>query len=78
MNCRLVAILGAALGTLCFSAAAMPEELDLPREKVALVAPPVVHPHEQATNQGPKIVEFTLTVEEKRMTIDDEEPRYRQ
>jgi hypothetical protein len=36
MNRR--AILGAALGTICFSAAAMPEELDLPREHVALVA----------------------------------------
>ena len=34
----------------------MPEELDLPREQVALVAPPFVHPQEQATNQGPKIV----------------------
>jgi nitrite reductase (NO-forming) len=50
----------------------MPEELRLPREQVALVAPPFVHPHEQATNQGPKIVEFTLTVEEKRIAIDDE------
>src|SRR6516162_3030115 len=72
MNGRLVAILGAALGTLCFSAPAMPEELNLPRERVALVAPPFVHPHEQATNQGPKIVEFTLTVEEKLIVIDDQ------
>jgi nitrite reductase (NO-forming) len=69
---RLVVLLGALLATLCFSAAAMPEGLDLPREQVALVAPPFVHPHEQATNQGPKIVEFSLTVEEKRMAIDDE------
>jgi len=69
---RLVAILGATLGTLCFTAAAMSEGLDLPREYVALVAPPFVHPHEQATNQGPKIVEFTLTVEEKQVTIDDD------
>jgi nitrite reductase (NO-forming) len=72
MNRRVAALLGAMLGTLCFGAAAMPEELDLPREQVALVAPPFVHPHEQATNQGPKIVEFTLTVEEKRIVIDNE------
>jgi nitrite reductase (NO-forming) len=56
MNRRLVVILGAALGTICFSAAVMPEELDLPREHAVLVAPPFVHLHEQATNQGPKIV----------------------
>ena len=68
MNRRLVAILGAAaLGTLCISPAAMPEEPDLPREYVALVEPPFVHPHEQATNQDPKIVEFTF--EEKRKVI---------
>ena len=41
----------------------MPEELDLPREQVALVAPPFVHPHEQAANQGPK----AFTVVEKPM-----------
>lgn len=72
MNRRLIVLLGSLLATLCFSAAAMPEELGLPREQVALVAPPFVHPHEQGTNQGPKIVEFSLTVEEKRMVIDDE------
>lgn len=72
MNRRLVVLVGALLATLCFSAPAMPEELDLPRERVALVAPPLVHPHEQATNQGPKIMEFSLTVEEKRIVIDDE------
>ena len=66
MNRRLTAILGAALGTLCFSSAAMPEELNLPREHVVLVAPPFVHPHEQAIYQSPKIVEFTLTVEGER------------
>src|SRR6516162_8371111 len=72
MSRQLVVLLGSLFATLCFSAAAMPEELRLPREQVALVAPPFVHPHEQATNQGPKIVEFTLTVEEKRIAIDDE------
>ena len=28
---------------------------------VDLVAPPFVHPHEQATKEGPKIIEFKLT-----------------
>jgi nitrite reductase (NO-forming) len=68
---RAIALVAAALETFCFSAAAVPDELDLPREHVSLVAPPFVHPHEQATNQGPKIVEFTLTVAERRMVIDD-------
>ena len=43
----------------------------LPREKVALVAPPFVHPHEQATKQGPRIMEFTLVIEEKKVVIDE-------
>jgi nitrite reductase (NO-forming) len=51
---------------------ALSDDLNLPREHVSLVAPPFVHPHEQATKQGPKIVEFTLVVEEKRVVIDDD------
>ncbi len=46
-------------------------ELKLPRESVALVTPPFVHAHEQATRSSPKIVEFTLTVVEKPLVIDD-------
>jgi nitrite reductase (NO-forming) len=46
-------------------------DLRLRREKVDLVAPPFVHPHEQATKAKPKIVEFTLTVREKPIVIDD-------
>jgi nitrite reductase (NO-forming) len=42
------------------------------RQKVSLVAPPFVHPHEQATKQPPKIVEFTLTVHEKKIVIDED------
>jgi nitrite reductase (NO-forming) len=67
-----IALLAAALGAVCFSATAVADELHLPREHVSLVAPPFVHQHEQATDQGPKIVEFTLTVEEKRIVIDDQ------
>lgn len=46
--------------------------LDLPRHKVELVAPPFVHPHEQATRRGPRIMEFRLWIEEKKIVIDDE------
>jgi nitrite reductase (NO-forming) len=44
----------------------------LPRKKVALVAPPFVHEHEQVAKGGPKIVEFTMTIQEKPVVIDDE------
>ncbi len=46
-------------------------DLKLPRESVTLVAPPFVHPHEQVTKSGPKIIEFTMTVVEKQIVIDD-------
>jgi nitrite reductase (NO-forming) len=72
MKRRVIALLAASLGTFCLSAAAVSEELRLPREHVSLVAPPFVHAHEQATDQGPKIMEFTLTVEEKQIVIDDQ------
>ncbi|RUW61121.1 copper-containing nitrite reductase [Mesorhizobium sp. M7A.F.Ca.US.008.03.1.1] len=42
----------------------------LPREKIKLLAPPFVHPHDQVAKGGPKIVEFTMTIEEKPMVID--------
>ncbi len=44
----------------------------LPRETVTLVAPPFVHAHEQVATGGPKIVEFTMVIEEKPVTIDDD------
>src|SRR5499426_4860171 len=47
------------------------DDLKLPRQKIELVAPPFVHAHEQATRQGPKIIEFTLTIEEKKVVIDE-------
>ena len=47
------------------------DDLKLPREQVTLVAPPAVHPHEQATKSPPKIVEFKLTIQEKEIVIDD-------
>ena len=48
------------------------EMADLPREKVALVAPPFVHAHEQVATGGPKVVEFAMTIEEKPLVIDDD------
>ena len=44
----------------------------LPRQKVSLVAPPFVHQHDQVATGGPKVVEFTMTIEEKPIVIDDE------
>jgi len=46
-------------------------DLKLPRERVTLVPPPLVHAHEQATKSGPKIVEFKMTVVEKPVVIDE-------
>jgi nitrite reductase (NO-forming) len=44
----------------------------LVRERVELAEPPFVHAHEQVATTGPKIVEFTLTIEEKLHQIDDD------
>ena len=66
-------LLSAALLTLTMAAPALAaDEPKLPRQHVDLVAPPFVHPHEQATKAGPKIIEFTLNIEEKKVVIDDE------
>ena len=63
--------LATSLLMLCSGQAEAEIELSLPREKVELVAPPMVHAHEQATKSKPKIVEFTLTVVEKPLVIDE-------
>jgi nitrite reductase (NO-forming) len=44
----------------------------LPRQKIALVAPPFVHAHEQVATTGPRVIEYTMTIEEKTVVIDDE------
>jgi nitrite reductase (NO-forming) len=44
----------------------------LPRERIALVAPPFVHAHEQVAATGPRVIEYTMTIEEKAVVIDDE------
>jgi len=44
----------------------------LERRKIELVAPPFVHEHEQVAKGDPAIIEFTMTIIEKEMEIDDE------
>src|SRR5262245_23424211 len=65
------------LSSVSLSAAVAAGELNLPRQKVELVAPPYVHAHEQATTQGPKILEFRLFAEEKELVIDDQGTKLR-
>ena len=43
----------------------------LPRHKVQLVSPPFAHAHEQVGRHGPRIMEFTLPIEEKEVVIDE-------
>ena len=52
------------------------QDLNLPRQKVELVAPPFVHPHEQATRQAPKIVEFRMEIVEKEIVIDEQGTKF--
>jgi nitrite reductase (NO-forming) len=52
--------------------AAAEEAASLPRRAVDLAAPPFIHLHEQATDRGPEVVQFKLTVIEKEIVIDDD------
>jgi nitrite reductase (NO-forming) len=61
----------AAVSALLVAAPALAQDLSkLARVKVDLVAPPFIHPHEQATKAAPRIVEFKMNIEEKEITID--------
>lgn len=72
MFTRRAALISAAATALMLATPAFAaDDLKLPRQKVELVAPPFVHTHEQATKQGPKIIEFKLTIEEKKVVIDE-------
>ena len=44
----------------------------LPRVKQKMVTPPFLPEHEQVATGGPKIVEVTFTIEEKRIVIDND------
>jgi nitrite reductase (NO-forming) len=72
MRTNHVACLAAILAALIAAVPCRAEaDLELPREKVTLVAPPFVQAHEQATKSGPKIIEFKLTAVEKPIVIDE-------
>ena len=72
MLTRRAIMFSAAAAALMLAAPAFASEPKLPRQRVDLVAPPFVHAHEQATKQGPRIMEFRLTIEEKKVVIDDQ------
>ena len=78
MITRRTALVGAAVAALVAATPALAQtaNLDLPRQRVELVAPPFVHPHEQATAQAPKIVEFRIEIVEKEVVIDDKGTRF--
>ncbi|AZC20997.1 copper-containing nitrite reductase [Pseudomonas sp. CMR5c] len=44
----------------------------LQRVKVELVTPPQVHAHEQVVSGPPKVMQFHMRVEEKKMVVDDQ------
>ena len=54
-------------------AAAAGEALNLPRQKVELVAPPFVHAHEQATTAGPEDHGSSARRSRKRQIVIDDE-----
>jgi len=67
-----VSLLAASLLPAWSQASELAEDLNLPRQKLELLAPPLVHPHEQVATGGPKIYEVRLVAEEKQMVIDDD------
>jgi nitrite reductase (NO-forming) len=75
---RRTALMGAAVAALILASPALAQSanLDLPRQRVELVAPPFVHPHEQATKQAPKIVEFRMEIVEKEVVIDEQGTKF--
>ena len=80
---RRTAMIGAAGLAAAAAAATAPEmaeaavksetgPLPTARQKIDLVAPPFVHAHDQVAKHGPMIKEFTLTVQEKQIVVDDD------
>jgi len=45
----------------------------LPRVRQKMVAPPFLPEHEQVAMGGPKVVEVRFEIEEKKMTLDDDD-----
>ena len=71
----LIGVAAAAMMAAMPSLAASANEAEiaaLPREQVTLVCAAFVHAHDQVAKGGPKVVEFTMTIEEKPVVIDAE------
>ncbi|MER1966778.1 copper-containing nitrite reductase [Castellaniella sp. GW247-6E4] len=62
-----------ALASVLAGGSALADPVDkLEHVKVELVAPPLVHAHEQATKAAPKVIQFRMVIEEKKVVIDEE------
>ncbi|WP_083205968.1 copper-containing nitrite reductase [Stappia indica] len=87
MITRRTALIGTAMATLMAVVPVLADEaanptlnaLDLPdqtanleRVQATLVAPPAVMDHDRVAPGAPKIVEFTMTIEEKTVVVDDQ------
>lgn len=87
MITRRTALIGTAMATLMAVVPVLADEaanptlnaLDLPdqtanleRVQATLVAPPAVMDHDRVALGAPKIVEFTMTIEEKTVVVDDQ------
>ncbi|MYZ49067.1 copper-containing nitrite reductase [Propylenella binzhouense] len=84
MITRRTALIGTAVAAVAAAAPALAQEQlaaaaagtasadGLPHVKAKLVAPPAVMAHEQVATGGPKVVEFTMTIHEKQIVVDDE------
>ncbi|MBC2859641.1 copper-containing nitrite reductase [Stappia sp. 28M-7] len=87
MITRRTALIGTAMATLMAVVPVLADEtanptlnaLDLPdqtanleRVQATLVAPPAVMDHDRVATGAPKIVEFTMTIEEKTVVVDDQ------
>jgi nitrite reductase (NO-forming) len=86
MLTRRTALLGAAIAALVVAAPAIAEEGPNPAAKVLkqadqtiglehvraqLVAPPAVMQHQEVDTGAPKVVEFTMKIEEKKIVVDE-------
>jgi nitrite reductase (NO-forming) len=73
MVSRRTALVGTAATALAATLPALAQDgIPLMRETVSLVPPPFVHPHQQATQDPPKILAFKLVAEEKPLVVDDQ------
>lgn len=91
MITRRTALIGTAMATLMAVVPAIADEsanptlnaLDLPdqtvtleRVQATLVPPPAVMEHDRVATGAPKVVEFTMTIEEKTIIVDDQGTKF--